>query len=324
MVKNYFIKWMLLSGLFIHVVNVVNSQGTENVVQEDSDTNAVVLNKIDLTDSDITDEGLKRLVSEIGNIRKFILSGCKNVSSNAFIDITDRLGYLEELDLSWTNISDYAVYCIMENCPRLRVLNLRGCRNLTENLFSGLNFNKYCLEELNLRWTRVADNTVRYVLELCPSLKKLNLESCDSISCNLFIDKYDTLCNLEELNLSKTRISNIGLCSVLEVFPNIKSLILRCCRNLRGDILVNLGTEMNNLKELNLNWTEVSVDGLYRVMDKCPHLDVLSIQYCRKLSADLFSRVDFHHLKELYYFNVMALDSEKEGLRSRYPGITIH
>ena len=189
---------------------------------------------LDLSDNQVTDEGLKTLFE------------------------SEKLAGLEELHLGINYITDLGVLQIA-GAPALALKNLKvlvlSDNKLTDASISEFvkssNFNK--LEHLDAGWNEIGNGTVKALgeTEQMVGLKKLELERgyIDSEGINEFV-KGNVIERLEELNLSANKLKDDDI-KVLASTPKLSSLrVLRLSQNLIGDEGAKAIGESNTLTHL--------------------------------------------------------------------------
>eukprot|EP00457_Paulinella_chromatophora_P004377 gb/GEZN01004389.1/.p1 GENE.gb/GEZN01004389.1/~~gb/GEZN01004389.1/.p1 ORF type:complete len:511 (+),score=47.69 gb/GEZN01004389.1/:66-1598(+) len=168
-------------------------------------------------------------ISRLDHLRHYPLKRLNLAGSSGFErvlsdnkSVFSELSFLEELNLSWTRVTDAGLLAL-HGLP-LKQLNLQSCQNLTgEGLvaLSGLP-----LEDLHLSETDVTDACL-YALHGLP-LKKLSFWYCKKLTGEGLSALSDL--PLEELDLSGTDVTDASLSSL--TFLPLKKLNLNGCHNI--------------------------------------------------------------------------------------------
>jgi len=121
---------------FIHyVTNVYPEMPSQNVMSLPTDELAKVslaLGILDLSNTDINDSELEKLIQRNPHLKIIDLSGCKNLTGFGLAPL-QRLTKLKSLNLSdCTKMTDAGLR-YLKNIPTLETLDLRGCKMITES-----------------------------------------------------------------------------------------------------------------------------------------------------------------------------------------------
>ena len=194
------------------------------------------LNKLNLSFTDITTEGLKKILTCCPNLTEFNLSGCEK------IDFTDKAidwskcTQLKSLDLSHTAITPESLNKILTGCPSLKKLSLFGCFGCNDDkkidfADKAIDWSKCTqLKSLDLSCTAITTESLEKILTCCPSLKNLMLRTCGLIDFTDPKIDWSNCANLTKLNLSYTDdIITEGLKKILTCCPKLKELNLLWC-----------------------------------------------------------------------------------------------
>ena len=183
------------------------------------------------------------------------------------------------------------------NCmPRLEVLNLSGCYNLSEAILEhALNRELPCLKSLNVSLCReVTDNSLGKIATHCKNLEELNLAGCSRISNSGILLISWGLKSLKRLNLrSCKRISDFGIESMLAgdqgswvtgFHPNLEELVLQDCQKITDETLNHISTGLPGLRKLNLSFCVNITNSGLRCLSDMPSLKELNLTSCDNIS----------------------------------------
>ena len=211
---------------------------------------------------------------------------------------------LTTLDLRCSKLDSRAIVAIIQNAPRLRVINLKGVQSVTSNVLCHLATCCKDLDSLDLSgcWNVYIDDVRSYVGTLdekaAAGFKVLRLNGLHSrneglIPTDLLNHSFDKLCNIETLTLQGCRqIPSNMLISACEALVSqtrkstIRHLNLSGCISLRADIFPAMSGLFPELRYLEL----AGMPGLFqensqsdrtafnRFLETLPKLEKLDIE----------------------------------------------
>ncbi|XP_078790780.1 NLR family CARD domain-containing protein 3-like isoform X6 [Oryzias latipes] len=207
-----------------------------------------VLDELNLSQYNTSDEGKRRLIPAVRNCRKFILSGCGLLETHCEIvasALKSNPSHLTELDLSSNSLDDSSMMKVLysgvesPNC-RLQTLRLEGCclsEISCEVLVSALKKNLSNLTELDLSYNQnLQDSGVVHLCGFLESpdcrLQTLRLRNCrlSKTSCAALVSALKSnLSHLTELDLRYNNLqdSDVQQLQDLVESPNSKLQTLR-------------------------------------------------------------------------------------------------
>lgn len=199
---------------------------------------------LDLSDTDITDQGVLSLANEpiqglklertkitdkalaqlnsMKKLEELSLAGCKNITADGLKGIVG-LGTFEFIDISDTNLSDKAFF-YLGGCKQLRTVNANGCKNITGVGFGDLRstmINNLLLQNSGVKCANVVN------LKSVPVLASIDLANNDLTDKDLdYMGNLDFVCSIDLSN--NPRITNDGLLKLLRM-PAVHTIkIFRC------------------------------------------------------------------------------------------------
>lgn len=261
-----------------------------------------------------------------------------------FTDVTfNALGVLkdlEELDLSYSLISDAAVCNLSRKLPKLRELNLSSCGDITGEVSSAL---PRSLAKLNLGSSGAVMNGMpRCVFERMPNLTFLDVSrSCEmddlsflapiaphlevlrlsqSDTCDASIARWlPQMPNLEELDLDTCSISDAAVCTPLPTLLKLRVLKLSYNSSITSAIFSALP---GSLVELDLDQSHVMSALLPNsALENLPNLTKFSGSSCDEVDDLSFLAPVAPHLQVLGIAHVGASDAKVAHLVSQMPNL---
>lgn len=223
-----------------------------------------VVSKIFSFSNNIKSANLRNLILKSPKIQSDSLKFLKIAKCKQLEEPIIQCPNLVELDLSFTKITDKSIGTISETNRSIRLLNLKGCRELvaptiTSHSLESMHLD-YCaklkapvllcpkLNDLTLSYTKVTDNAFDEIFLGCPQLRKLAATKCD------------------ELQSPKIRSTSL------------EQLDFHGCHNIQEPTF-----KSPKLKKLVLNWTKVDDQMVEQIAKDCVQLDSLSVKICDQL-----------------------------------------
>ena len=180
---------------------------------------------------------------------------------------------------NWADFVTNAHVQMLASFASLKMLSLGNCRKLTDvRPLSSLT----SLEELNLEWTEINDQSLRAIATSFTRLAKLDVFRCRSITAEGFAC-LSSLVSLEELNAGFTIIDNKGLRAIATSLTRLTKLDLHGCDSITAEGFSCLSS-LISLEELDVQETSIDDERL-RVLDSLPSLQELYLQGCNSVSA---------------------------------------
>ncbi|CAO3610043.1 unnamed protein product [Cunninghamella echinulata] len=196
------------------------------------------LQYLNIAKTNINDQGFKWFTTNTecqSNLQTFILTGCKNITSNDIFILLKEFNQLNYLSLSSTKIGQQAC------------MNLKPLAN--------------ALKVLDVSHTDITDNDLIQLIGGFNQLKELKLGGCYSLSIKGLAQFARSLTNLEYIELPNREHEINGLLARLKDLP-LKYLDLTGFLNVDNEGAKHI-SQMVNLKHLNLSRTKVTDEGMY-------------------------------------------------------------
>lgn len=153
------------------------------------------LTRINFSSSTITDRTLLSLAEKCPNLKSLTLTqGDYRFSRRGLEAIVRQLQHLQQLSVrNCSLVDDELVALLAQNCPRLDLMDLECCPNVTDR--SADSIKRLKLTKLNLSRTRISDQFLMAIAnEQCGcSLEDLNVGHCNITGAGLGKLPWDTI-----------------------------------------------------------------------------------------------------------------------------------
>jgi len=218
-----------ITRLWGHCLKSLNLECCNSITQSIHltvpNTSYLVLQKLSLANSDVTDLGVRFFATRAPDLVDINLQGC-------------------------SKITDSSLSIIAQFCKKVRVLNVSGCDKITNYAIQIIAQEaNYHLEELYLNDCRqITGGVLEHLAFYCPNLKRLSLRDT-SVSG----DEVALLCkklSLAELNLQGLSISDDDLLSIATSQYNLEILDVSFCHKISEKGLQKGLSWCTNLHEL--------------------------------------------------------------------------
>ncbi|EKF39143.1 hypothetical protein MOQ_000636 [Trypanosoma cruzi marinkellei] len=246
------------------------------------------LRDLDLSYTQVTEEGMHRDVSRLKKLSRLSLEGCRKIEGLQWLR---ALTQLRELDLGYSSVTDDSLTAL-RFCPELVRLDLQWCGRITslKCLVGAL-----CdsLRELNLTETSVTDEGLVPLKDFA-ALEWISLEGCGAVS------DVNVLCNLtrlREVDVGRTRVTNGGVLSLSQC-QALRAMRMRQCYRLTDASFLGA---LQQLEEVDLSDCPVTNEGIAALCG-ARSLRKLQLQSCHAVSDVNFlgglehlMLLDLHH-----------------------------
>jgi hypothetical protein len=208
-------------------------------------------------------------------------------------EVLKRIGWacpqsLEKLSIQCNKVDPSAVEAL-SNCLNLSSLRISSTA-VTSRGIAYLAARTGKLTELSLASSQpvrgVSDDGVQAIAQAAPSLRRLDLTRCTSLS-DIGFASLATCAKLEALNLSHTSVGDVGLVTIVNSIPGLEEINLDGCENINN---LSPITWLPELKSLSLRHCENAVtdDLVGELVTRCKKLRELYLDECRRLTDGAF------------------------------------
>jgi F-box/leucine-rich repeat protein 2/20 len=329
-------------------------------------TNCRYIEELDVSFTEITDAALAAVGGHLSALRQLDVKHCKSITGSGIaalaagcrllqslhlglVDCGDEgiiaLGTyscdLEELYLDygwdkWGRLSCRLLGSVARGCRKLRLLSLRGSKQVNDEVLQGLLYGCPSLKLLDLHaCENVGDIGLQAVTRGCKQLEDLVLSGTrvGAVSSTPFQGRLD---NLQSLRLSGDNVTDAVLKSIsanckrlsqlhlancshvsdasveelLKGCSELKQLTAKCCPLLTGTGFSSLAP---SLEWLSLPLCGITDNGLLMTAQNCKNLSHLAIPQCRNVSATTVMSAlgSCTHLKELVIVGCLQISREE-------------
>jgi len=202
--------------------------------------------------------------------------------------------------------------------PNLVKLQLTDWHKLSDKgLMKILRRYRSNLRELKLDGSNITGVGIKRGVRSLPHLEILNLANCDKLIDNGLVEMLTiSRSKLRDLDLSSNRsITAIGLKKGVKSLPNLETLKLDSCSNLKNDGLVEiLSISGSKLRYLDVFRTGITGVGLEERVKSVPNLETLIMTCCDELSNGGLVEILRISGKKLRYLDVSCTSITGVGL----------
>jgi len=187
--------------------------------------------------SNVTDCGVQFIAKAFPLLRVLKLQNSKMTNKGMFT-LSFHCKQLQYIDLAHSiGIKNNTVMCIALTYPKLKSLNINGCKNVGGDAIATLSS---CVELETLlmnNCTYVTDVNMLAVLSGCPQLRVLDVSSCSKLT-STFVEALSSKChNLENVSLrSLTRLTDHSVTQLLQQCKKLKYIDVEGCSNLSENV----------------------------------------------------------------------------------------
>jgi hypothetical protein len=211
-------------------------------------------------------------VSLMGVSRKTLVTLARIVYQNP------RLKKQSTVDLFLRTIRESKVYLTLPYTDLIEQLDLGGFKTSDDDLFDLLsvcpNLVSFTIRNRNIHSTPLCQLSTS-----APKLTHLNLAGCEKVEMRFLVSRLvglpspvspsfpppsmiTTPALLENLNVSRTRISDEDVFHLLQHYKSLTQLRMTACKGITNSALLHIATYASNLSHLCLNECEVTDEGI--------------------------------------------------------------
>lgn len=184
-----------------------------------------------------SDETMIMVMQKVPDIRGIDLTLSSEWSEN-FLEIPSQIKEINLSQCGWLTPDNMSALFL--RCPHIEGLSLAHDSHLHYSAWSQLK-NLRQLDSLDIsNCDRLEDEEFRLILNACPNLRRLNLESCTKLDENAFNDLSQHLKHLIELNVANTNVTDPALASVTQHCTELILLNVSNCRFVSANMITQI------------------------------------------------------------------------------------
>jgi len=261
---------------------------------------------------DVTDNSLGRIATHCKNLHTLELGGCTKITNTGLLLISWGLKRIKSLNLrSCWQVSDHGIGHLTginsqpsTGAKTLEQLSLQDCQKLTDESLKHISEGLTNIQRINLSFCVSVTDTGLKSLSRLPSLRELNLRSCDNVSdigvgflaestsasltrldvsfCDRVSDSAMAhlatgLPTLTSLSMSSCQVTDQGIARLAPHMKALNTLNIGQCVKLTDRAVQTISEEIKSLRSIDLyGCTKISSEGL-KVLNKCENLKVVNL-----------------------------------------------
>lgn len=262
----------------------------------------------------VDDKFLQDLTAQNLKIKNLVLPKYLRISPEVLIKFLASCKNLEHLELPCM-VNDQVLEALtkMECAPKLKILDMSGCSNITDKGLVQMAHTCHNLEHLNVSGTSIGNDSVRALSEYCPHLLSLNLQRTSITDAALqCLPDFKKLKNLNLLfNVKYGHITSQALANAI---PKLPQTLEALGMDADDGCLKAVAKARIPLKHLFLSqFSEISNDGIEAIAKAQLPLETLGVRANPNLQKC------FTYLEQLPNLRCLITNSEELNHLDKYP-----
>ena len=234
---------------------------------------------------------LRASLRKCKRLRVLNLGRCKQVDLNSFTALFEEikpeqekdggreeaLTGLKELVLrDCDSVCDNCLACLGVHLTSLESLDLSNCISVTSGGLRAISERLHHLKHLKLQQVNNISLGIGYIASGCIGLKSLDISFCDWVDDVTVEAISQSLLNetLENLDISRTRISDEGINTLSRTLYCLKHLWIKSCHSLTDKSLLHISKNLTNLVNIDIFGCAFSDVAVNAIRDSRPSLIV--------------------------------------------------
>ncbi|KAK4782548.1 hypothetical protein SAY86_016650 [Trapa natans] len=263
----------------------------------------------------VTDIGIIQLVSGSSNLRLLDLTCCHSITDAAVFSVSNScrnltclklescsiitekglyyLGsfclLLEELDLTDCSCINNTGLKYLSRCSKLRSLKLGLCMCISDQGLCHIASNCKNIYELDLyKCCSIGDEGLEALSSSCKRLKILNISYCTRITDKglEYISKLEELSNLDMRGL--VQVTCLGITALAAGCKRLANLDMKHCQSVNDSGFWALAHHSQNLRQVNLSYSNISDLGLCMMMGNLTRLQDAKLLHLSNVTVQGF------------------------------------
>jgi F-box/leucine-rich repeat protein 2/20 len=217
-----------------------------------------------------------------------VVSRCKLLTDASIISIATQCSGLERLSVDWTNLTDKSIISIATHCWDLVCLDVSCCFLLTDKSIKSISSQCTSLKEINLSGCKITDASILSIAIHCPRLQHLDVSGCEQLTDASLIPISINCTSLEILNISHTKLSNEGLCSIAVHCKKLIKLGVSHCSVWNYLSIPWTKESWKSIESLDVSNTDITDRDIRVISENCSRLKSLKADNCVKTTDACF------------------------------------
>lgn len=222
----------------------------------------------------VSSAGMHRLSTVFPQLQKLHLEDSTSSVSDADIDyLCKNCGVLTDLKLSqFHHLTSTALKTIAQYLPLLKRLNVSGCSKICDEGVIAVAKTCVQLQALNISYCySITNSAMQEVWSNCTLLEELSIIHCSQITDAAFTERISF--TLRDLEISRTRLTGL----FTKQTPMLRTLYGYNCLHINSDFVTDLTTQLNDLQEIEIEETQLTVSDLLVLSTHLPNVVTVSI-----------------------------------------------
>ncbi len=181
-------------------------------------------------------------------------------------------------DMQIRKVNNKSVKYILRRTTSIREINLSGrkCRRVGNHSLTYIS--RYCpqLKSLNVARRKILDKGMKEIVQACPGLEYINMETCMRISNGSLIYIGKNCPNLRSINIGRCKlVQDFGIEALVKNCKNITTISLENCHQVTDQGLGIIADNCLLLKCINLKrMRRITNSGIREFLEKVPILEL--------------------------------------------------
>lgn len=222
-----------------------------------------------------TTKGLHSLWAAAKGIEIINLNSCNSLEGYFAHLLPGQLNKLEEIDLSYSNVSTLDLIALFKTARILRIIKMIKIQN-TLNFLTPFNAGELPnLKNIDCSWGEITAAQLIDLFSIATSLEEVTLYDCKTIAGCFAALKAEVLVHLHFLDLSCTDITANDLAAVLNKATSLRELHLDACIDIAGGFEYLQPNQLPHLMTITFNETYVTPEDIRALRKAAPLVNII-------------------------------------------------
>jgi hypothetical protein len=133
----------------------------------------------------LRDTHVEKIVSNCRRLKSIKLNNCFQITDVSLYHISKYLLDLEEIDLSFCNITENGIRSLITNCKNLKILKFDWCSGITNNILEEISYKCSKIEKISIKFCINIDKTGILKMINCIKIQKIDIRGCTKINISI-------------------------------------------------------------------------------------------------------------------------------------------